>query len=157
MLNKVLQREFVIKNADDYLIKLGLIAYKNEERNHSLIRFFLFILGFIFLGKFWSSIGIWLLKCKDTNNCRQWNKYLGDLTLCSPKIRIHFNTVLSMFVCQSFITQITHNKMIYDGNFNDFKWMKLFHMLNGKIKPSQMGFTCSKDVIKFVNRFDILN
>lgn len=154
MLNKVLQSKFIVKNTDNYLIKLGLITYQNESKFHRLFRHSLTTLGFILLGKFWLSILIWILKSNDINHCKQWIMYLGDLTLCFPKIRIHFNMLLSMFVCQCVVTQLAHNKLICDEKFHDFKWMKLFHMLNGKLKPSQIGFTHSKDLIEFAERFD---
>ena len=62
--------------------------------------------------------------------------------------------LLSMFVCQCVVTQLAHNKLICDGKFHEFKWMKLFHMLSGKLIPSQIGFTPSKALIQFAERFD---
>lgn len=121
MLNKILQSKFIVENVDNYLIKLGLITYQNESKNHRLFRYSITTLGFILLGKFWLSILIWTLKSNDIDHCKQWNMYLGDLTLCFPKIRIHFNMLLSMFVCQCVVTQLAHNKLIWDGKFHNFK------------------------------------
>ena len=77
MLNKVLQSKFIVKNTDNYLIKLGLITYQNESKFHRLFRHSLTTLGFILLGKFWLSILIWILKSNDINHCKQWIMYEG--------------------------------------------------------------------------------
>ena len=153
MLNKVLQSEFVVKNVDEFIYKLCLIRQQNESKKYRFFRYFNTILGQIILVKFWTSISIFTLKSHQIDQYKQIILYLGDLTFYTPKIRIHFNLLLSMFFCQSILFQFRHNKLlISNGKFCEFKWMKLFQMLNGKIKPSEIGFTHWNDVMLLVKR-----
>lgn len=155
MLNKVLQSEFVVKDVDHFIYKLGLIRQQNESKKYRLFRYFNTILGLIILVKFWTSISIFILKCHQIDEYKQIIVYLGDLTFYVPKIRIHFNLLLSMFFSQEILFQFYHNKLLLsNGKFNQFKWMKLFEMLSGKIKPSKVGFTHWNDVMLLIKRFD---
>ena len=111
-------------------------------------------LGVLLLSKYIISIFIFGFKANEMEKYKNLIIYLGDFTLYTSKIRIHFNMVFVAFITQSLLIQFSHNKLLFsDGKFNQFRWMKIFEMLAGKVKPLRVGFLYWNDVVVFAERF----
>ena len=154
MLRKLLPRKYLIENADGYLYNFGLIKKQHESKRYTLYRYFMTALGVLLLLKFATSIFIFNFKANEMEKYENLIIYLGDFTLYTSKIRIHFNMIFVAFITQSLLIQFSHNKLLFsNGKFNQFRWMKLFEMLAGKVKPLQVGFLYWNDVVVFAERF----
>ena len=78
--------------------------------------------------------------------------FINDFTYFMPKIRIHANLVLLFGLVNASIQQFVHYKLLYSNDGLQFNWMKLFQMLSGKVKPSEIGLTNWDDVMMLVKR-----
>ena len=153
MLNKLLTEKYLIENVDDYFYNFGLIKKQYESKRYTLYRYFMTTISVLLLLKFATSTFIFSFKANEMEKYKDLIIYLGDFTLYTSKIRIHFNVVFVAFIIQSLLIQFSHNKLLFsDREFKQFRWMKLFEMLSGKVKPLQVGFLYWDDVIVFAER-----
>ena len=156
LLNKVLPKEFRIKDVDVYIYKLGLIKKQHESKKYQLFRYLVLFTAILNAIKSVISILIYHFKANQIDQYERLFVWIGDYTFYIPKIRYHINAVVIVVVIQTTAIQILHNKLICDRNYANFNWIKPFGMLEGKIKPSEIGFTNHDDVRKFVKRFFVL-
>lgn len=152
-LNKLLSSEFLIKDVDAYIFKLGLVRQKFESKKYEFYRYLVILASISFVIKSAISIVIYHFKSNQLANYERMFVWIGDYTFYIPKIKYHINGVVIIVFVQTTAIQILHNKLISNRNFVNFEWMKPFEMLAGKLKPYKIGFTCCDDVKKFVKRF----
>ena len=154
MIHKVLSKENRTEEVDEYFFKIGYLKLKiqNESKKFRLFRYLVAIIPLIVATKFLTSILIYYYKSNQIDQYRMLLISINDFTYFMPKIRIHANLVLLFGLVNASIQQFVHYKLLYSNGGQQFNWMKLFQMLSGKVKPSEIGLIHWDDVMVLVKR-----
>ena len=64
-----------------------------------------------------------------------------DFTYFMPKIRFCVNMAFIISMLKIKVLQIVHHFLLHSNGGQQFRWMKLFEMLSGKVKPSEIMVT----------------
>lgn len=153
MINKVLPPKYRINEIHYILTKIGFIKQTNnpESRLFRLFRYIVMIVPFIVSVKYFFVIFIYYYKSNQIHHYKMLLLSINNFTFFMPKIRIHANLIILVGSINVSILQFTHYKLYSNGG-QQFRWTKLFEMLSGKIKPSQIGLTHGDDVMVLVKR-----
>ena len=152
--NKVLAKENQINDVDVYLYKVGFIKKHNESRLFRCFRYFVMIAPVIMNVKCICSILIFYFKSNQIDQYKMLLLSLNDFTYYMPKIRFHLNLLYLVSFGNTSLLQFWHYKLLHSNGGLKFYWMKVFEMLSGKIKPSEIGLTHWDDVMVLMKRLD---
>ena len=153
MINNVLTEENRINDIDVILSKIGFIAKQNETKKFRLFRYFVIIAPFILSTKCLIAILIYYYKSNEIDKFERLLISLNDICYYIPKVRIHGNFLQIVWSFgQVSVVQFTYYYLLHSNDGQPFHWMKLFKMLSGKIRPSEVGLTHWDDVMMLVKR-----
>lgn len=85
---------------------------------------------------------------------------IHDFTYFMPKIRFHANMAFIISMFKITVLQIVHHFLLHSNGGQQFRWMKSFEMLSGKVKLSEIMMTlcwCQKVNLKIINMINLIN
>ena len=145
--DKVLPLDNRIKDIDKYFFIKRKTTFKNR-----IFTYFVMMGQLCFIAKCVCSIIVYNYKSDQIQHYKMFLLSTFDLTYFMPKIRFYGNLAYILAYSNSFLLQIVHHQLFQLNGGQLFRWTKIFQMLSGNIKLSQLELTNWNDIMAIVKR-----